>query len=701
MGSSTLALPPHSPSTTSLANGMEILWKHVPDAPVFSLQTWIRCGSIHEENLLGAGLSHLLEHMLFNGTKKRGSREISEHVQSAGGYINAYTSFDRTVYWIESPPEGLEECIDILADMTLHSTLAEDEFQKELKVIRREMALGDDSPGQVTSKLLFRTAFQQHPLRHPIIGYRQVFDQLSHEDLLSYYRRKYVPNNMFFVAVGNFEEEERFLELVEEHFGSSPRSALPSILLPPEPQQQGQREATQYGSTQHTQLRLAWPGPCATHADTAAMDIAASLLGSGRSSRLYQRIREEMGLVHSIGSSLYSMQDVGLFVVGAQLDPDKREEVETATLEVIDDFLESGPTRDELDKAIKSELSGSLRSLTTTRGVADDLGNSWLMTGGAEFTREYIDQVQQVTEFQVREAAEQYLTPTRLNRVCFAPEESKGAASARARRTEAPTVEKTVLPSGLTVLLQRDTSLPLVTLHSAFRSGLLAEPEGKAGLTRMVAELLTKDTESRSAAEVASAIESVGGDVGSFSGYNSLGASTEVMAPDWELGLEILSQAIQAPTFLSESLEREREGHLAAIRSEKDRPLTEALKLMREKLFPSHPYRFPLNGSTETVESITADDCRAFAESSLSGGNGVIAVYGDIDPEKVVSRLERQFQDWRPSDRAFQSISPAELPEEPARVEAETDKEQAIVIIGFPGCSLMSEDALALELISD
>lgn len=701
MDSSAISIPPHDPYIGSLENGMQVLLKELPGAPIISLQVWVRCGSIHEDELLGAGLSHLLEHMLFNGTEKRGARQVSEEVQAAGAYINAFTSFDRTVYWIETPPSGLAQCVDILGDMVFHSTLPEEEFRKELDVIRREMTMGDDSPSSLVSKLLFRTAFLQHPCRHPIIGHRQVFDGLHHRQLLDFYHRQYVPNNIFLVAAGPFDTEE-LLEEIQKHFGSAPQAPLRPVVLPREPPQEGHRIHHQAGSTQHSQLRLAWHGPSATHPDTARLDLVSSILGSGRSSRLFDRLREKQGLVHSIGAYVHAMNDSGLFVIGAETDPGKRLATEAAVEEEISEFITRGPQPEELEKAIKSALSESLRSLTTTRGQASDIGSSWLLTGTAEFTGQYLRQLQSVTIEDLRAAAARYLPPSRKTTVSVNPREVE-QAELRSHRAAAAALktERITLPNGLTLLVRADPSLPLVTAHCAFRSGLLAEPPGKAGVTRLASELFTKDSRARSAAEVASAIESVGGSIGSFSGFNSAGVTADAMTPDWKLAIELIAGAVHEPLFLESTLAREREVLLADIRSEKDRPLTEALKILRESLFPNHPYRFPLNGTAESVQGLTSADCRALQESSLTAANGVIAIYGDIDPRAVRDEVQSRFGHLPSGQRAFRNSPPAPLITQPARIVATSGKEQAVVVIGFPGCSLSCDDALVLELIAD
>src|SRR5471032_242091 len=181
---------------TVLPNGLTVILKPDRSAALASVQVWVKTGSQHESAYLGAGLSHYVEHMLFKGTARRAGREISATVQAHGGYINAYTTFDRTVYYIDLPSEHTALAIDVLADAVLHSTLPADEAAKEKDVILREIAMTHDDPDNRLWESLFATAFREHPYRQPIIGYRYVLADVTHDDLLNYYRARYVPNNM-------------------------------------------------------------------------------------------------------------------------------------------------------------------------------------------------------------------------------------------------------------------------------------------------------------------------------------------------------------------------------------------------------------------------------------------------------------------------------------------------------------------------
>src|SRR5215467_11673903 len=206
-GNGTIPALPSGVQTVTLDNGLIIIVREDHSAPVVSAQAWCMAGSIHEGKWLGAGMSHMLEHMLFKGTTTRPGTRIDQEVQEAGGYMNAYTSFDRTVYHIDVPNTGARTAIDILCDIMQHATLPPDELAKEMDVIRREMDMNVDDPGRRASRRLFETAYTRSPYRLTVIGYPDIFNELKPEDIHNYYREKYSPNNAFYVVVGDIEHD--------------------------------------------------------------------------------------------------------------------------------------------------------------------------------------------------------------------------------------------------------------------------------------------------------------------------------------------------------------------------------------------------------------------------------------------------------------------------------------------------------------
>ena len=291
-GSATITFPPTTAQKWILPNGLTIIVQEDHSAPVASVQAWCATGSIYEDQHMGAGLSHILEHMLFKGTKTRSTNDIAQKIQDVGGYVNAYTSFDRTVFWIDVPKDGVSTALDILADAMMNSTLPPEEYQKEQEVIRREFAMGMDDPDRMAGLLLFATAYQRHPYRFPVIGDLEIYNQLTQEQVMQYYKTRYVPNNLTFIVVGDVDGEKVRQQLTEL-FKAYPAKSLQPLFIPAEPPQLGRREVNQEFATELTHLSLAWHIPELTNPDVPALDLLSTILGDGRSSRLYRRVREE------------------------------------------------------------------------------------------------------------------------------------------------------------------------------------------------------------------------------------------------------------------------------------------------------------------------------------------------------------------------------------------------------------------------
>src|SRR6188474_2475650 len=411
--SALISFPPSTAQKWMLPNGLTVLVQEDHSAPVASVQAWCATGSIDEDQHLGAGLSHILEHMLFKGTKTQSANQIAQSIQDVGGYINAYTSFDRTVFWIDVPKDGVGRALEVLSDATMNSTLPPEEYKKEQEVIRREFAMGMDDPDRMASLLLFGTAYQRHPYRFPVIGELEIYNQLTQEQVMQYYKTRYVPNNLTFVVVGDVDVG-KVRQQLSDFFKSYPEKSLKPVFIPSEPPQLGRREVHREFSTELTHLAMAWHIPEVTSPDVPALDLLSTILGEGRSSRLYRRVREEAGLAFRIGAFSYTPGDPGLFGIDATVDPKKREAAEQLVLRIVDEAKQAGVTADELAKAKKISLSHHLGALTTMRGQASDTGSNWFLTRNLNFSRDYLATAQQLTGEDLQRVARQYLTPQNL-----------------------------------------------------------------------------------------------------------------------------------------------------------------------------------------------------------------------------------------------------------------------------------------------
>src|SRR3954468_8242867 len=350
--SAGITFPPSTAQKHILPNGLTIIVQEDRSAPVASVQVWCATGSVDEHDHLGAGLSHILEHMLFKGTKTSPGNAIAQKIQNVGGYINAYTSFDRTVYWIDVPKDGVPVALEVLADAMVNSTLPVEEYAKEQEVIRREFAMGMDDPDRIAGQLLFATAYQRHPYRLPVIGLLDVFNQLTRDDVMRYYQARYVPNNLTFIVVGDVDADAVYKQL-GDFFLDHPAQSLRPVFIPAEPPQLGRREMHEEFVTDLTRLSLAWHIPEITHPDVPALDLLSTILGDGRSSRLYRQLRDESGLAYGVSAFSYTPGDPGLLGIDATVEPEKRDAARDLILKIVGEIQTNGVTAEELAKGKK------------------------------------------------------------------------------------------------------------------------------------------------------------------------------------------------------------------------------------------------------------------------------------------------------------------------------------------------------------
>jgi len=698
--SAVITFPPSSAHKWILPNGLTIIVQEDHSAPVASVQAWCATGSIDEDQHLGAGLSHILEHMLFKGTKTRGKNEIAQKIQDVGGYINAYTSFDRTVFWIDVPKDGVATALDILSDATMNSTLPSEEYQKEQEVIRREFAMGMDDPDRMAGLLLFSTAYQVHPYRFPVIGEIEIYNQLTQEQVMQYYKTRYVPNNLTFIIVGDVDAEKVHQQLTNL-FKPYPEKSLQPVFVPAEPPQLGRREAHQEFATELTHLSLAWHIPAVTNPDVPALDLLSTILGEGRSSRLYRRVREDAGLAFGISAFSYTPGDPGLFGIDATVDPKKREAAEQLALRIVDEVKHAGVTADELAKAKKITLSHHFGALTTMRGQASDIGSNWLLTHNLNFSRDYLEAVQKISVDDIKRVAAQYLTENNLTVISMNPKGSLGTKTEGPNAVAAGEIQKFELSNGLRLLVREDPRLPLVAMGAAFRGGLLAENPQDNGITHLMAKVLLKGTKTRTAEQIANEIEAVGGSISSESGNNSFGVSLDVMKPDLKLGVDLLSDVLLNATMPEKAIAREKEIQIAAIQQENEQLTAVARNILRQALFPQHPYALRGTGSVESIKGLTQRDLVEFRDRHVVATNGVIYVFGDVKAAEVKQLVEQALDKMKPGTLALTDAKPSTPLGKPETVESRKDKAQSVIMVGFRGASLASPDRYALELIDE
>ena len=684
---------------TILDNGLTVLIREDHSAPVVTAQAWCRAGSITEGRWMGAGLSHVLEHMLFKGTTTRGVAAIAQQVESKGGYINAYTSFEQTVYHINLPAENWQTAVDILADCMQHATIPEPELLKEKQVILREMAMNVDDPARRSNLMLWATAYITHPYRHPVIGYPDIYNQLTRDDVVAYYKRMYVPNNLMFVVVGDVNADEVVSHL-REMTKDFKMAAVEPATIQPEPPQVSPREQHEEAAINLSHIHLAWHIPALTHPDVPALDVLAIILGEGRSSRLYREIQQKRGLVHSIDASSYTPRYPGLFAISALADADKRDAGIGAIREEVKRVVEQPVADAECGKAIKISVAKHFDSFKTMDGQASDIGQNDISVGDPNYSDVYLDNVRKVTPQDLQRVAKQYLTGNNLTIASLNPVGTVAKTEAPAPPTAGIQIQKFELPNGLRLLVREDPKLPFAYFNALLKGGVIAETDANNGITKLTSRMLLKGTKSRTAEQIADSIESVGGEISPFAGNNSFGVSARVMDEDFDLALDVLADVLQNPTLRDDMLARERSVQLAEIKAEQDQMLRAGQQLLREAMYTHHPYRFNPLGKPESVGKLSRADLAEFHRRFVVPNNMVLTIFGKVKADEVRRKVEAKFGSMKSVKLEFPHSGPERLAAA-VRKEQNKQKEQAVLLIGFSGTDMFSKDRYAMELLDE
>ncbi len=688
--------PATAATVETLPNGLTLILDPDPTAPVVSAQIWVATGSMHEDAHLGAGISHFLEHMVFKGTRDYDADTLADTVQAAGGHWNAYTSFDRTVYYIDGPSASLPVFLKTLTGLVFHPTLPESEFEKEKDVIRREIDMGLDDPDNVASRLLFSTVFTLDPRRHPVIGHRHLFDAIRHEDLTGYHRSRYTPDRCFAVISGDFDPEEARRMAVELTVDSLPGGGRdPLVTL--DPPQLGPRRARETFAVPTSRISLAWKTPPLDHPDAPAFDLLAGILGSGRASRLHRSLREEQELALEISAFSWTGPGrEGLLAASADAEPAKRDALIEAILSVVAGVAAS-ELDDDLAKAKRQIAASQFRSLTTASGRAADLASNWHEARDLDFTRRYLAAIQAVTVADIRRAAAT-LTDERLSLTILDPLDAAAPARiAKSARTRED-IQVHTLPNGLTLALIPDHRVPLVHFQAAVRGGLPSETPATNGLNQLLASSLSKGTLTRSAQEIAVTLESLGASISANAGNNALLIQAAGLAPDIATIADVFAEIILSPSLPDDAIGREKASQLASLEEALQDPLHSGFRVLRQAIFSQLGYGLDPLGSPASLATLDHAALSAHHTRHFNTANITLAIAGDFDPATTLDLIAGKFaalpqgQRWSApaSQLATGEVFTSHLP-----------KKQAVLTVGFPGTTVSGANRHALAMIQE
>lgn len=402
--------------------GLPLLTRKMPESKVVCLALWVEMGSIYEKPEL-AGISHFMEHIFFKGTQSRGVGKIAQEVHGLGGYLNGFTSWEHTCFWMIVPSRYTEKGLEILADALLHPLFDPEELEKERKVIREEIRMGKDLPEHYCLEKLLETAFTRHPYRIPVIGYDQTVRDTTRQDLIDFHRDYYAKPNLFLSLAGGLEEE-KCERLAEKIFNHLPSRSASRPQVPPEKPQTGFREQNFRGDILTGFLMLGYHIPEVLSPDFYACDVLSAVLGQGQTSRLPLKLREEKRLVLKTLAGTITSKYPGLLLAEAVFPAEKLEAVKAALFEEIERLQQKGITQAELEKAKNQLESQYIYQLETCEGMAQNLGFYHSM-GNYREAEHYLEGLEKTGPEEVMAAARKYLKPENSSLITYLPDLEK------------------------------------------------------------------------------------------------------------------------------------------------------------------------------------------------------------------------------------------------------------------------------------
>jgi zinc protease len=689
-------LPKINYTEFKLKNGLRVIFHEDHSTPIVGVNIWYHVGSKNE--VPGkTGYAHLFEHMMFQGSKNYDD-DYFKPIQEAGGNLNGSTNSDRTNYWEVVPSNFLELALFMEADRMggLLDVLNEAKLANQRDVVKNEKRQNyDNQPyGLIGAKINETLYPANHPYHWLTIGSLEDLTAASREDIAAFFRTYYTPRNASLAIAGDFNPAEA-RRYVEKYFGkiaSGPAVTRPN---PPQVRLTASEEIVMQDRVALPRLYLVWPTVPAYDKDEPAADALGNILGGGKSSRLYKTLVYDKQIAQNVFANNGSQEIAGRFQIVATARPGKKlEEIESAINAEVEKIKKDGPTQEEVERAYNATEASLVFGMQTVGGFGgknDQLNQYATFVGKPGYFQQDLARYRRVTAEDIKRAANTYLIEHRLkasvlprgreNRSGEPTAEAPATASrppaatapattqSTAKRTSdeankwklptpkadpkftLPGIQRRRLSNGLDVLIVEHHEVPVVTMNLVVKSGSAADPQNRAGLASLTADLLDEGTKRRSALEISNELTDIGARMGTSADWDSSSMNLTTLTRHLDKALDIYADVVTNPVFNDDELKRARAARLTSIKQQKDNANAIANIVYSSILYGrSHPYGHPAIGDEDSVNGVKATDVRHFYESFYRPNNATLIVVGDVKPATIMTKLERAFGAWVKGD---------------------------------------------------
>lgn len=688
----------------TLDNGLRVIVHTDRKTPVVAVSVWYHIGS-KDEPAGKTGFAHLFEHLMYYGSENNNDVFFKKLEEVGATDANGTTYFDRTNYFENVPTPALELALFLESDRMGHLLGAVDQKKLDAQrgVVQNEKRQGDNQPYGLVDYALLEGLFPPgHPYRHDTIGSMADLDAASLEDVKNWFRANYGPNNAVLVLAGDIDVATA-RPLVAKYFGDIARGPAPRRFAAPVPRRTATTRETMRDAVANPRLIRAYVLPGRADPAVPLVDVAATVLAGGQTSRLYDALVRKERLAVGVSGGVNALEKISWaqfsIDVAPGVDPKK---VEARVDQLFAQFLKTGPTADEVQRVATRAVAGTIRGLESVGGFggkAVSLAEGAVFMNDPGFYKVELARYADATPEKVAAAARSWLARgdhriavlpgTRTARDVAKAIDSKAdapvgatAPPVRAAATQAgvdrsklpevaglpdlifPPVERTTLSNGMRVTLARRTTIPVVRLLMSFDAGLAADDRAKPGTTSLMLGLLDEGAGTRTGVEIAAAKERLGAGIGTPAGLDRTRVSLDALKPNLAASLDLFADIVRRPTFPAAELERVRGQALAGIAQELSDPGGIARRTLPALLWgPTHPYATLGSGTPEGLKGVTRTDLIAAHARTIRPDTGEIFAVGDTTMAELRPLLEARFGDWRaptvpPVVKTFPTVAP-------------------------------------------
>jgi zinc protease len=675
-------------------------------------------GGVYEAKWLGGGLSHLLEHLVAGGSNERRTEEQNRNLlQEIGNNSNAYTFTDRTAFFVNTTADNAAKAVDLVTGWMLGAKITWPEYAREYMVVQRELEKDKGEADWVFYDLTQFNRYLVSPARVPVIGYQEVIQGLSRDDVYAYYKLAYVPNNMMFVVVGDRDPQELLAMVQQNVKDAKPGRAFSHEIAAEPPVKAPRTQVATFPKLGQARVELAFPSVKLTSPDVYALDLLATVLGGGDSSIMNEEIRDKQQLATEIIVNDNTPSFVtGSFNIDFKCDPAKMKDATKAILALVEKVKKEGVDAERLERAKSLMRTSTVYARQTAETIAESLADGYISAGDPHFLDHYTENILKLDARQLQQVAVKYFHANELLTTVMLPDEFVGAsglpkaqeivASATAKEKTADAiaaatpVERVVLENGTVLLIKRMTASPIVSINLYALGGVAAEDEKTNGLGHLAMEMLSRGTKTKNAQEIAELFDSLGAQLDTGCGNNSWFWKATCLKEDFPKLMEAYADVVNNASFPEAELPAMKERVLAAIQGQDADWFAQAMRYFRKSYFApmKSPYQFTPLGTAENVKDFDRGRVQKWYDEQIKNRPRVLAIYGDVDPARAKELATRYFSGGakhavtlqeRDKPRADATVpKPARL--NVARVEVQkTNNPQAGVVMGFKSDSVI------------